>query len=307
MTTTDIKRIIRSGATNFRRNGIVSIASSLVMTITLSVITGLILLSAVLHSSITTIQNKVDVVIYFTTGATEDKVFAVKGALEKLPEVSRINYITADDALAKFREKYKNDYLTIQALDELAQNPLGARLEVKAKEPSQYESIVKLLEGDSTLLGETSTAIDKVNYYQNKQVIDSLNRIANGARTLGLVITLVLILITIAITFNTVRLTMHFAREEISVMRLVGAENRYIRGPFMVEGIIYGLIGTLIALIIYLPATYYIGKNMTEFLGVNLWNYYLDNILQIGTITLVSGALLGAISAGIAIRKYLRT
>jgi cell division transport system permease protein len=255
MTTTDIKRIIRSGATNFRRNGIVSIASSLVMTITLSVITGLILLSAVLHSSITTIQNKVDVVIYFTTGATEDKVFAVKGALEKLPEVSRINYITADDALAKFREKYKNDYLTIQALDELAQNPLGARLEVKAKEPSQYESIVKLLEGDSTLLGETSTAINKVNYYQNKQVIDSLNRIANGARTLGLVITLVLILITIAITFNTVRLTMHFAREEISVMRLVGAENRYIRGPFMVEGIIYGLIGTLIALIIYLPAT----------------------------------------------------
>jgi cell division transport system permease protein len=90
-------------------------------------------------------------------------------------------------------------------------------------------------------------------------------------------------------------------------MRLVGAENRYIRGPFMVEGIIYGLIGTFIGLLLYLPITYYIGKNMTEFLGVNLWSYYLDNLLQIGTITLVSGVLLGAISAGIAIRKYLRT
>lgn len=307
MTILDIKRIFRSGSTNFRRNGIVSIASSLVMTITLSVITGLLLLSAVLHASITAIQNKVDVVVYFTTDATEDKVFSVKSALEKLPEVSRINYITAEDALARFREKYKNDYLTIQALDELSKNPLGARLEVKAKEPSQYESIVKLLEGDSALINDVSTSIDKINYYQNKEVIDSLNRIANGARNLGIAITTVLILITIAITFNTVRLTMHFAREEISVMRLVGAENRYIRGPFMVEGIIYGLIGTLITLVLYLPVTFYIGKNMTEFLGVNLWSYYLDNILQIGTITLVSGVLLGAISAGIAIRKYLRT
>jgi cell division transport system permease protein len=307
MTILDLKRIFRSGATNFRRNGIVSIASSLVMTITLSVVIGLILVSAVLHASITTIQNKVDVVIYFNTDATEDKVFSVKGALEKLPEVSRINYVTAEDALARFREKYKNDYLTIQALDELSKNPLGARLEVKAKEPSQYESIVKLLEGDSALLSDVSTSIDKINYYQNKDVIDSLNRIANGARTLGIAITTVLILITIAITFNTVRLTMHFAREEISVMRLVGAENRYIRGPFMVEGIIYGLIGTFIGLLLYLPITYYIGKNMTEFLGVNLWSYYLDNLLQIGTITLVSGVLLGAISAGIAIRKYLRT
>ncbi len=305
MTILDLKRIIRSGTTNFRRNGIVSIASSLVMTITLSVITGLILLSAVLHASIVTIQNKVDVVVYFTTNATEDKIFTIKGALEKLPEVSRITYVTADEALANFREKYKNDYLTIQALDELGANPLGARLEVKAKEPSQYESIVKLLESNASL-GDATSAIDKINYYQNKEVIDSLNRIASGAKTLGFAITLVLILITIAITFNTVRLTMHFAREEIGVMRLVGAENRYIRGPFMVEGIIYGLIGTLISLIIYFPTTYYIGKNMTEFLGVNLWNYYLDNILQIGTIALVSGALLGAISAGIAIRKYLR-
>jgi cell division transport system permease protein len=306
MTFLDLKRIFRSGSTNFRRNGIVSIASSLVMTITLSVIAGLILFSAVLHASIETIQNKVDVVVYFTTDATEDKVFTVKSSLEKLPEVSRITYITADEALARFREKYKNDYLTIQALDELSKNPLGARLEVKAKEPSQYESIVKLLEGDSALLGEVGTAIDKVNYYQNKDVIDSLNRIADGARTLGIALTTVLILITIAITFNTVRLTMHFAREEIGVMRLVGASNRYIRGPFMVEGIIYGLIGTLITLVLYLPVTYYIGKNMSEFLGINLWNYYLDNILQIGTITLVSGVLLGAISAGIAIRKYLR-
>ena len=305
MTILDLKRIIRSGTTNFRRNGIVSIASSLVMTITLSVITGLILLSAVLHASIVTIQNKVDVVVYFTTNATEDKIFTIKGALEKLPEVSRITYVTADEALANFREKYKNDYLTIQALDELGANPLGARLEVKAKEPSQYESIVKLLESNASL-GDATSAIDKINYYQNKEVIDSLNRIASGAKTLGFAITLVLILITIAITFNTVRLTMHFAREEIGVMRLVGAENRYIRGPFMVEGIIYGLIGTLITLIIYFPTTYYIGKNMTEFLGVNLWNYYLDNILQIGTIALISGALLGAISAGIAIRKYLR-
>lgn len=307
MKSIDIKRMLRGGMLHFKRNGVVSLASSLVMTITLSVITGLILFSAILNASIQTIEKKVDVVVYFTPGTTEDRVFSVKGALEKLPEVSAINYISAADALTSFREKYQNDYLTIAALEELKENPLGARLEVKAKSPSQYESIVKLLDEGSALDPENASAIDKINYYQNKDVIEKLNRISTGAKTLGFIGTLILILITIAITFNTVRLTMYFTREEISVMRLVGAAKLYIRGPFMVEGIIYGIIGTLITILIYLPATYYVGKNMSDFLGLNLFSYYLDNLFQIATITLVSGVFLGAVSAWIAIRKYLKT
>lgn len=301
----DTRRIIRSGFTNFKRNGIVSIASVLVVTITLSVITALILLQAVLYASLHEIQNKVDVTVYFTTDAAEDKILAIKDSLGVLPEVDHIDYISETQALEDFRNRHANDYLTLQALDELSDNPLGASLNIKAKDPAQYESIVKFLEGDNTLARENANIIDKINYHQNKVVIDRLTKIISGARTLGLIVTLVLILISIIITFNTIRLTIHYAREEIGIMRLVGAENKYIRGPFVVEGMIYGVIATIITLLLYIPVTIWLGNHMADFLGINVYSYYIRNFLQIFIIILASGVALGSISSFLAVRRYL--
>jgi cell division transport system permease protein len=108
------------------------------------------------------------------------------------------------------------------------------------------------------------------------------------------------------ITFNTIRLTIYFAREEISVMRLVGADNRYIRGPFMIEGIVYGAVSTLITVVLFFFITLWFGKSMTDFLGLNLFSYYLRNIFQIFIIILLSGAILGSISSFLATRRYLK-
>ncbi|MFA5934248.1 MAG: permease-like cell division protein FtsX [Candidatus Paceibacterota bacterium] len=301
----DFKRIVRAGNVNFKRNGIISLASVLVMTITLSVITFLIFLQAVLHFSLAEIQNKVDVTMYFTTNAPEDKIASLKLSLEKLPEVESIVYTSSEQALTNFKTRHANDYLTIQALEELDENPLGASLNIKAKDPSQYEGIVDFLEGDTGLARENSAIIDKINYHQNKVVIDRLTSIINGADTLGLIFTFMLMLISIIITFNTIRLTIYISREEIGVMRLVGAENKYIRGPFLWEGVIYGLIATGITLVLYFPVTYWLGKSMTSFLGLNLFHYYLSNFFQIFGIVLGSGVLLGTISSFLAIRKYL--
>lgn len=302
---TKFRRIVKAGFVNFKRNVVISWASVLVVTITLSVIASIILLQAVLNFSLNQIKDKVDVTIYFTTNASEDKILALKGTIEKLPEVASVSYTSSSEALEMFREKHSDDYPTIQALDEIKYNPLGGYLNIKAKEISQYESISNFLKSDNILVSGSSSIIDKVNYYQNKVVIDRLNSIIGGAQKLGLIITLMLIFISIIITFNTTRLAIFIAKEEIGVMRLVGASKNRVRGPFMIEGAIYGILATFITMILFWPATMWMGKNMTNFLGLNMYNYYLQNLFQIFIILILSGISLGMISSFLAVKKYL--
>lgn len=301
----DLKRTIRSGFTNFRRNGIVSIASILVMTVTLSVITSLIFLQVILHFSLSEIENKVDVTVYFNVGTPEGNILTLKSSLDRLPEVASSVYISSEEALENFRERHKDDYLTLQALEELDENPLGASLNIKAMEVSQYESIANFLESDNALEQNNVMIIDKVNYFQNKVIIDRLNSLIDGARSLGLILTLVLIVISIAIVFNTIRLTIYISREEIKIMRLVGAANSYIRGPFMVEGIIYGLIASVLTMLIFYPLTLWLGNNMAGFFGINMFSYFTANFSQILIIIVLTGTLVGAASSFLAIRRYL--
>jgi cell division transport system permease protein len=302
---TSPKRIIKSGFINFSRNGIISWAAVLVTTVTLLVISTIILLGAVLHSSLDQIKNKVDVTIYFNVGASESQITILQNSLLKLPEVAEVSYTSADDALKIFRERHSGDYPTIQALDEIGENPLGAYLNVKAKEVSQYESIANFLKSDNALMLGSASVIDKINYYQNKLVIQRLDSIISGAQKLGFLITLLFIVISVIITFNTIRLTIFISKEEIGVMRLVGASKMRVRGPFMVEGAIYGVIATLTTLLLLWPATAWFGRNMTSFLGMNLYDYFLSNFFQIFIIILLSGVLLGVFSSYLAVRKYL--
>ena len=302
---TELKRVIKAGFINFTRNGIVSWAAVLVVTITLSVITTIILLQAVLYFSLNLIKDKVDVTIYFNVGAPPERIMSLKDSLLKLPEVASVSYTSDEEALALFRSRHENDYPTIQALDEIGENPLGAYLNVKAKEISQYESIANFLKGDNVLVSGSTNIIDKVNYHQNKLVIDRLSAIISGAQKLGFLITLLLIIISIIITFNTIRLTIFISKEEIGVMQLVGASKMRVRGPFMIEGAIYGIIATILTLIIFWPATAWVGRNMTGFLGIDMYDYYISNFFQIFVIILLSGILLGMISSFLAIRRYL--
>jgi cell division transport system permease protein len=305
MTIITFKRIIKAGLLNFKRGGIVSWAAVLVVTITLSVITLIILLQAVLHVSLDHIKDKVDVTIYFTTQANEDKIMALKSSLEKLPEVAQVTYTSASEALKIFRDRHSSDYPTIQALDEIKDNPLGGYLNVKAKEIGQYASIANFMKSDNALVLGSASIVDKVNYYQNKGIIDSLNGIISNSQKLGFLITLILAIISIIITFNTIRLTIFISKEEIGVMRLVGASKMHVRGPFMIEGAIYGIVATLITLILFWPATAWLGRNMTDFLAINMYDYYISNFLQIFAILLLSGIILGIISSFLAVRKYL--
>jgi cell division transport system permease protein len=137
--------------------------------------------------------------------------------------------------------------------------------------------------------------------------IDKLTGIIRSADKLGFAVAIAFVLLSILIAFNTIRLTIYIAREEISVMRLVGASTAYIQGPFVTVGIIYGLMAMAVTLLLFLPMTYWIG-NVTQdfFIGLNLFDYYLRHFFQIFAILLVSGVFIGAVSSFLAIRRYLR-
>ncbi len=306
MFVTHTKRIIRSGYKSFMRSGFTSLASILIMVITLFVVTSLIFVQAALNSSLNNIKDKVDVTIYFVPNTDEGAITNVKQALEKLPEVQSVTYTSSDDALAAFKDKHANDYLTLQALDELDNNPLGASLNIKAKDPSQYESIAKYFETDNALSKGALTIIDKIDYHQNKVVIDRLTAIIAGARELGFVVAMILILISIIITFSTIRLIIYMSREEINVMRLVGAGARYIRGPFIVSGMLVGITASILTILLFIPISIWLGNHMTDFVGINLFDYFKSNFLQLFIIMLGSGIILGSISSALAIHRYLR-
>ncbi len=305
MFTTSLKRIIRSGIQNFRRAGTVSVASVCVVTVTLSVITSLILFQSILQSSLNDLKNRVDISIYMTTDADEANILSLKDKISQLPEVSTVEYVSRDQALDNFKVKHSNDYVTLQALGELSDNPLGAILNIRAKDVSQYESISRFLSEDNPSMHSYVKDIERINYAQNKVVIERLTSMINGARSLGFAITLILSIISVIITFNTIRLAIFISREEIGVMRLVGAENKYIRGPFIVEGILYGIISSLLTLIIFIPLSIWIGNNLNDWLGVNLFHYYLANMFQIFCIILLSGLIICVLSSILAVRKYL--
>ena len=307
MAMVNAKRMFRNGFLNFTRNGIVSLSSVLVMTIALSVLSGILLFEHVLEATLVSVENKVDVSVYFVPGAPEDSITALQAQVEALPQVAEADYISEKDALANFRAAHADDQTTLQALDELDTNPIGAMLNIRAKDISEYGSISAFFDDTSTLGASTSSIIDHVDYNKNKDEIDAIQSLLHKGRMLGIVVTLVLMLLSVIVTFNTVRLAIYFAREEISVMRLVGASRGHIRGPFIVEGAVYGLLSTIITLILFIPITLWFGKHMTDFFqGINLFTYYLSHIYEFVIVLLVFGIGLGALSSVLATRRYLR-
>ncbi len=300
------KRVARYGLIGFIRNGFISLAAIMIMTITLFVVAGLLIAGAALQSTLQQLTDKVDVNVYFATDASEEQIMNVKRSLEALPEVASVSYTSREQALLQFRERHKNDQLTIQALDQLSDNPLGGSLAIQARDTSQYENITKFLEAQAA--SPDGSAISKVNFYQNKTAIDRLTSIIETSRTIGLAAAVFLFGAALLISFNTIRLAIYTARDEIGVMNLVGAGRWYVRGPFMIAGVLYGFIAGLVVLVILYPIALWLGPPSERFFGTfNVLDYFTGQFPSIFLIVMGLGIALGASSSFLAVRRYLRT
>lgn len=303
---TNIKRVARYGFAGFIRNGFVSLSAVFIMTITLFVLAGLMISGAALNTTLQSLKERVDVSVYFTPQSSTEQIDEMKQTLENLPEVASVQYLDRESALAQFRERHKSDQRILQSLDELDENPFGASLEVRAKETSQYESIAKFLETQQERGAETG--IDTVNFYQNKTAIDRLTNIIDTSNRLGLGVAIVMGLASLLIAFNTIRLAIYTSRNEIGVMNIVGASRWYVRGPFVIAGILYGVVSGLVVLILLYPLALYLGPASERFLGAfNVFTYYSTHFALLFLVVMGSGIALGALSSYLAVRRYLST
>lgn len=299
---TSFKRIVKWGLKNFWRNGWLSTATVSIMVLTLLVITVLLMVNVVANAVLEKLENKIDISVYFKLETPEQAILQVKSQLEKLAEVENVDYTSQEEALIRFKEKHKDNPVLLQSLEELDINPLEASLNIQARETSQYASINQFLE--SVYYQEV---IDKVNYMQNKEVIEKLSKIITDVKTGGLGLTLLLAIIVFLVTFNAIRLAIYSSREEIGVMQLVGASNWFIRGPFIVEGILYGIISGIVTLVILYPVFYFVSPKISGFLPIeNIFTYFQANLLAFAVLLFAIGIVLGGFSSFVAVRKYLR-
>jgi len=299
---TSLKRVIKSGCIAFRRNGLLSIATISIMVLVLLVLSGILVLGVISETIIASLEDKVDISVYFLPTAEETKILEIKNNLADLPDIKDIVYISKDEALARFKDKHKEDEIILKSLEEINDNPLGASLNIKAGKASSYENIARFLEQDNF-----KQFIDKINFSQHKELIDKIGKIIYGIRRGVLLIGLVLAIIVVLITFNAIRLTIYSLKEEISIMKLVGASNWFVRGPFIVEGVIYAVISFIITIIIFYSSMYFISPYVNNFFGgLNFFNYFVNNAFTFSLVIFVASIALGILSSLLAIRRYLK-
>ncbi len=300
----NLRRIVRSGFISYWRNSSIALASVTVLVVTLFVVGAIIISRAFLVASLQAVIAKVDVGVYFVPAADEAAMHDLEAKLRLYPGVKSVTFRSRTDELKDFRERHKDNALILDSLAEVG-NPLGARLNITAHDPSHYETIANFLKTEESALTAGLPIIDHVSFKA-----DTASRLLALMRTaghVGLAITLVLIFASIVVTFNTIALAIYSAREEITVMRLVGAENSYIRGPFVLSGVISGVLAALVAMTLLYPATLWLRRaTISVYGGIDLLAYYQANFGVLLLILLITGVVLGMAASFLAVRKYLR-
>lgn len=299
---TTFYRILKNGFQNFWRQRLTSVATLTVMLLAILAFLSLLVSNVVAKAALNSIQDKIDISVYFKTSAPEDEILRLKKSLEELGEVKVVEYVSKDKALEIFKERHIDDTTITQSIDILGNNPLPASLNIKAKDPGQYSLIASYLK--SNFLDQY---IDEVNYAENQEVIDRLASIISISRQAGFVLTIILAVVATIVVFNTILLAIYSNREGIEIMRLVGASNMFIRGPYIVEGVIYGTLSAVFGTMVFLPITYFISPYLKIFIpSMNLAQYFISNIFVLFSYQLLFGIGIGIISSLIAVRRYLK-
>ncbi len=298
-----VYRIFKNGFLNYWRNFWLSVAATSIMVITLFAITSLLILNALANLSLATLKEKVDISIYFRASTSEQTITQIQKQIELLPEVKSIIYIPPVEARDRFKELHKDEPLLIESVEQFSEeeNPFPASFAIRVKELSDYPKIISLFQ-DQKFTPFIKKITDK------REIVDRLNRITNGIKNIGIGLTAVFSALTLLVMFNTIRLTIYNRREEIEIMRLVGASNWFIRGPFVIEGILYGVAGTVITSLLLYPVLFMLTPKISGFLELDLgqFNNVGLNFWWLLAVQLILGLLLGIISSLVVIRKYLK-
>ena len=284
---------IRRAWQGFWRNALMSLAATATMVLMLLLLAGFFIIQAGLLAGLQFTEQKVEVVAYLESTATDAQVATVQSKLEAMPEVSTVTYITRDVALQRFREQMKaqgREDLT-QALDS---NPLYASLEVKLVDPSAVRVVGDALRDEQVVR----------NVINIEALVDRVLTVTNVLRTAGTVLLLVVGVIALFIIVNTIRLAVVARAEEIEIMRLVGASDAFIRWPFVFEGAFVGFLGAAITLAVLAAAADPLNNFMVDFFRV-LPLQMGSMTRDIVTLVVGTGVGLGILGSWLSVRTYL--
>ncbi|MCX6810154.1 MAG: permease-like cell division protein FtsX [Candidatus Berkelbacteria bacterium] len=295
-----VGRIFKMSILSFWRNRLLSLATTVIIVLALFIISVFSLTIIVANKAASALRDKVDLTVYLKDADTLDQVDTLEEIVKSRPEVKSLKFLSKDDALAVWQQSHA-DNSDIANVISATDNPLPRSFEIQTVSPEQIETVANFLDNQ-----DYASLIQEISYKRTKDIVDRLVRITGFISTLGLTLSLIFMLVSVLIVYNTLRLTIYSRSDEIEIMKLVGASDSYVRAPFMIEGMAFGFIGAIISSIIFYtvyhfslpPAENYLGiADLSSSLSKSLWLIIASQF--------VIGLVMGALCSLVAMRQYL--
>lgn len=297
-----ITRTFKEAVNGLLRYRWLTIATSGILMLSLYVIGVLILMTFATSTVLTNIQEKANISLYFKQDISEDAINDIRSKLLADSDIKAVEYVSKEQALEDFKKNNADEQIIMDSLKEIGGNPLLSSLVVRAKDPNQYQKIYEDISGS-----DFASQISRINYGKNKEIINKLNTLVGSVKKIGVILEILLAGISILIIYNAVRLSIYGRRQEIEIMRLVGASNSFIRLPYFFEGVLYGLAATLISMLLLLLTVRALSSYVLAVApSANIVSFYFQNFWSMLALQLFMGILIGVVSSLVAMRRYLR-
>lgn len=297
-------RVIKFALQNFRRNIWLSIATVSMLVLTLLSVNVLVALNVLGKTAVRSVEERIDVTASFVPDVSEQVVTEVSSYFSALEQVKSVELISSEKALEEFKAKHENNPQILRSLEELEKNPFGPTLVIRANSTSDYPFILEALENPTY-----REFIVSKNFADHELIISRINNLTARLRAFGISLAAFFAIIAILIIMNTIRVAIYTYREEIGIMKLVGASNWFVRAPFLFESLIYSLLAVAITAIIVLPVSAIVEpqlQNFFEGVPVGLLGFFRDNFFIVFGVELLALVVLNMISSATALGKYLK-
>lgn len=295
-------RVLKYGWQEFSRNIGISLGNVFILFLAFFLVGVAFLSNGLSENFIKKLQEKVDIAVFFKDEAKEKDILALEKKLKSLKEVKEVKYISKEAALKKFKKKYERNPLLMSALKEIGENPFPASLTIKAESPEYYEKISLFIEKSFPL-----KLIEKITYKEHKDIISRVISFSKIFQKTVLISSLILIIIALLVTLNTIRLSIFAKKEELEIMKLIGGSNFFARGPFIIQGIIVGTLGgTLAFLLFFLFAFFASPDTLSWWQELEVIELINKNLVPLLLIEIGGGAFFGFFSAFFATERYLK-
>ncbi len=297
------KRAFKFGWVNFKRSRESSWIAVMVIAVVVFLATLLFLVGGLSKAVIEQVKEQVSIAAYFQRDADDADMTMVKEDIEIKfnNDIEEIKIVSSEEALSHFMDRYRGDILYQRALDQVGENPFLSSLDIIVNNPEHYAEIADYL-GQ-----EYPDLLNKVDFYNRESIINKVFETTNQIHSFGVIISLLLVLLVILVAFSTIRISVHASRYEVETMKLVGASPWFIRTPFVIQGLISGLIAALLVAIISIPLVYFLSPQLISLVpGFSLWSYLTENLLLLFGLQLLTGLSLGWISTLMAVYRHLK-